>query len=147
MSKVRPLPSSRITRLHRYYGPRRHPERPGLALTSCQLIHTAITVRVSRVAYVLLYMHAVTTTPAGQMEPVRSYCSTCVGFPQSNGGSAPALTVSRPAQCLLTLQPACSRSRQSDPFHRRLQQFRFLHYCFDCYRVERTSSPGGTIPR
>jgi hypothetical protein len=33
-----PLPAPGITRLHRYYnGPHRHPKRPGLALTSCQL--------------------------------------------------------------------------------------------------------------
>src|ERR1039457_1569802 len=69
------------------------------------------------------------------------------GLPQLNGGSAPALPVSRPAPHSLRLQPTCSRSRQCDPFHRRLQQLRCLHYCFDCYRVERTSSRAGLIPR
>jgi hypothetical protein len=34
----------------------------------------------------------------------------------------------------------------SDPLHRRLQQLRFLHYCSDCYRVERTSSRAGIAP-
>src|SRR6202140_1523310 len=36
--QLRPLPSAGITRLPRYYGPLRHPKRPGLSLASCQLI-------------------------------------------------------------------------------------------------------------
>jgi integrase len=32
------------------------------------------------------------------------------------------------------------------PLHRRLQQFRCLHDCSDCYRVERTSSRVGFAP-
>ena len=68
------------------------------------------------------------------------------GLPHDSEGSALALVVSGPAQRLLTLRPACSPSRQGDPLHRRLQQFRFLHYCSDCYRVERTSSRAGLIP-
>jgi hypothetical protein len=68
---------------------------------------------------------------------------TTSAFPRSRGGSAPALVFSRPAQRLLTLRPACSPSRQSDPLHQRLQQFRCLHCCSDCYRVERTSSRAG----
>ena len=35
--QLRPLPSTGITRLLRYYGPPRHPNRPGLALASCRL--------------------------------------------------------------------------------------------------------------
>src|ERR1035438_10213726 len=38
----------------RYYGPLRHPIRPGLSLASCQLIPTAITAGASRVASGLL---------------------------------------------------------------------------------------------
>ena len=34
----------------------------------------------------------------------------------------------------------------SDPLHQRLQQFRYLHYCFDCYRMERTRFRAGLIP-
>jgi hypothetical protein len=41
--QLRPLPSTGVTRLRQYYKPLRHPKRPGLSLTSCQLIHTAIT--------------------------------------------------------------------------------------------------------
>jgi hypothetical protein len=35
--KVRPLPSTGVTRLPRYYGPVRHPVRPGLSLTGVRL--------------------------------------------------------------------------------------------------------------
>ena len=34
----RPLPSTGITRLHRYYGPLRHPTAPGLSLTGVRLV-------------------------------------------------------------------------------------------------------------
>src|SRR6516165_2422691 len=38
--QLKPLPSTGVTRLHRYYEPLRHPSRPGLSLTSCQLIYS-----------------------------------------------------------------------------------------------------------
>jgi hypothetical protein len=85
-------------------------------------------------------------TPAGLMKFVRSYDSISFGLPRNRGGSAPALVFSRPAQRLLALRPACSPSRQCDLLHRRLQQLRCLRRCFDCYRVERTSSRAGLTP-
>ena len=109
--QLRPLPSTGVTRLRRYYEPLRHPSQPGLSLTSCQLIRTAITAGTSRVAYGPLCLHAVANTPAGLMEFVRSYDSIHFGLPRNRGGSAPALTVSRPAQRSLTLRPARSPSR------------------------------------
>ena len=109
--QLRPLPSAGVTRLHRYYEPLRHPSQPGLSLTSCQLIHTAITAATSRVAYGPLGLHAVANTPAGLMEFVRSYHSISFGLPRNRGGSAPALVFSRPAQRSLTLRPARSPSR------------------------------------
>ena len=36
--ELRPLPSTGITRLHRYYEPLRHPKAPGLSLTGLRLI-------------------------------------------------------------------------------------------------------------
>jgi len=69
-----------------------------------------------------------------------------VGLPSIHGGSAPALHVSRPAQRSLTLRPACSPSRPSDPLHRRLRRLRYLCRRSDCYRVERTSSRAGLSP-
>src|SRR6266581_1852084 len=120
--------------------------RPGLTLTRCQLVTTATTARVSRVAAGPLCLHAVTLTPAGLTEPIRSCYSISFGLPQLHGGSAPALIVSRPAQRSLTLRPACSPSRLSDPLHRRLRRLRFLCRRSDCYRVERTSSRAGLSP-
>ena len=35
--ELRPLPSTGITRLQRYYGPLRHPTQPGLSLAGVQL--------------------------------------------------------------------------------------------------------------
>ena len=119
---------------------------PGLTLARCQLVTTATTTRVSRVAAGPFCLHAVAITPAGLMELIRSYFSINVGLPQKHGGSAPALIVSRPAQRSLLLRPACSPSRLGDPLHRRLRRLRFLHRRSDCYRVERTSSRAGVSP-
>jgi len=42
---------------------------------------------------------------------------------------------------------ACTLAKSpSDSLHQRLQQSRCLHYCSDCYRVERTSSRAGLTP-
>src|SRR6516165_1084928 len=80
------------------------------------------------------------------MKRIRSCFSIVGGLPCEKARSAPAIVFSRPAQRSLTLRPVRSPSRQCDPFHRRLQQLRCLHYCFDCYRVERTSSRAGLSP-
>ena len=145
--QLRPLPSIGVTRLRRYYEPLRHPSQPSLSLASCQLIHSAITAGTSRVAHGPLCLHAVANTPAGRMKFVRSYHSIRFGLPRNRGGSAPALVFSRPAPRLLTLRPACSPSRLCGLLHRRLQQLRCLRRCFDCYRVERTSSRAGFLSR
>ena len=76
----------------------------------------------------------------------RSSLSIDGGLPHETVGSAPAIVFSRPAQRSLTLRPACSPSRLSDPLHRRLRQLRCLRCRFDCYRVERTSSRAGVAP-
>ena len=98
-SKVRPLSSTRITRLHRSYGPLRHPRRPGLSLARCQLIANLHDHRWGfPCCHHHFCMHAVANTPVGLMEPVRSYCSINIGRPTIDGGTAPALPVSGPAQ-------------------------------------------------
>jgi hypothetical protein len=51
--------------------------------------------------------------------------------------ACPALT--QVTACMLTESPM-------RPLHRRLQQRRCLRRCFDCYRVERTSSRAGLTP-
>jgi hypothetical protein len=77
---------------------------------------------------------------------VRSYDSISCGLPRNRSGSAPALVVSRPTQRSLTLRPARSPGHLRDLLHQRLQQFRCLHCCSDCYRAERTSSRAGLTP-
>jgi len=95
--QLRPLSSTGVTRLHRYYDPLRHPTRTGLSLASCQLTRRAITAGTSRVAYGPLCLHAV------------------------------AMSVSGPAQRSLTLRPARSPGRLRDPLHQGLQLSRCLH--------------------
>jgi hypothetical protein len=104
-SLCRSYPASSVLRA----SPPSQTARP--SLTSCQLIHTAITAGTSRVAHDPLCLHAVANTPAGLMELVRSYRSTNFGLPRNRGGSAPALVFSRPAQRSLRLRPARSPSR------------------------------------
>jgi hypothetical protein len=91
--QLRPLPSTGITRLHRYYEPLRHPTRPGLSLASCQLIHTAITAGTSRVAHGPHCVHAVANTPAGRMELVRSCNSIRFGLPTNSGRVGSCITI------------------------------------------------------
>jgi hypothetical protein len=144
--QLRPLPSPGITRLLQYCGPLRHPKRPGLALTSCRLIPTAITAGASRVASGPLCLHAVANTPAGSMGTVRSSSPSTSAFPRFSAGQLlhhPFRGLHSVHYCygLQTRQVA-----KSDPLHQRLQQLRYLHYCSDCYRVERTSSRAGFSP-
>ena len=72
--------------LSAHYGPLRHPTRPGLSLTRCRLITSAITAGASRVATGQLCMSAVAITPAGLMELVRSCCPISGGHPDNTAG-------------------------------------------------------------
>src|SRR6266481_4885950 len=144
--QLRPLPSTGVTRLRRYYEPLRHPTRPGLSLASCQLIHTAITAGTSRVAHGPHCVHAVANTPAGRMELVRSYNSIRFGLPTKPGRVGSCITVFGVCSAF-THVTACTLAKSpSDSLHQRLQQSRCLHCCSDCYRVERTSSRAGIPP-
>jgi hypothetical protein len=91
--QLRPLPSTGVTRLHRYCEPLRHPTRPGRSLASCQLIHTAITAGTSRVAHGPHCVHAVANTPAGRMELVPSYNSIRFGLPTKPGRVGSCITI------------------------------------------------------
>ena len=144
--QLRSLSSAGITRLHRSYGPLRHPIRPGLALASCQLILTAITAGASRVASGPFCLHAVASTPAGSMKLVRSYRSINIGLPSITSGSAPASLVSGLAQRSPTVVTAYMLARPPFSLHRRLRRLCCLHRRSDCYRVERTSSRAGLSP-
>src|SRR5260370_37100205 len=144
--QLRPLPSTGVTRCRQYYQPLRHPSQPGLPLASCPLIHTEITAGTSRVAHDPLCVHAIANTPAGLMEfffssrrrHTRFKCDWSSDVCSSDlFGACSAFT--KVTACTLAKSP-------SDSLHQRLQQFRCLHYCSDCYRVERTSSRTGLTP-
>ena len=121
------------------------PKRPGLALTSNQLIPTADH-RLGFPCCVWSPVSACRRPYPGRTDGAVRSLPIDVGLPSIRGGSAPALSVSRPAQRSLPLRPTNSPSHQRDPLHQRLQQFRYLHYCSDCYRAERTSSRAGLSP-
>jgi hypothetical protein len=72
--------------------------------------------------------------------------TTVCGLPCVTVRSAPAITFSGPAQRLLTLWPARSRSRHATLSIESSDSFVAFHCRFDCYRVERTSSRAGVAP-
>ena len=115
--ELRPLPSTGVTRRPRYYGPIRHPRRPGLSLTGVRL-------RVTRphrlgfpvLRWISMYRHAVVITPVarwvgslvGRCIPTVSLLASGFGLPHPSARSAHTLVVSRPARRSLALRPACS---------------------------------------
>ena len=123
--------------------PVRHPGRPGLSLAGVRLEVT----RLHRSGFPVLRRISSADMPSPiprwdrWFESLRGVVTPMFpsdgGLPRFRGGSAPTLSLSRPAQRSLALRPACSRSRLSDPFHRRLRRFRYLHRRSDCYRLER----------
>src|SRR5271165_2316908 len=91
-------------------------------------------------------MHAVAITPVESQSASFALFLCHISLPRNHGGSASTSRLSRPAQRSLTLRPAYSPSHFHDPLHRRLQPFRYLHNCSDCYRLER-KLPGGICTR
>jgi hypothetical protein len=65
-------------------------------------------------------------------------------FPVSKAGRLPHQHFQGLLSVHYSLQPVGSRGHLRDPFHRRLQPFRHLHDCSDCYRLER-KLPGGSV--
>ena len=95
---LRPLPSTGITRLLRYYRPLRHPAGPDWpSRGSGWRVHA--TDRASRVAASFIF-HACRRQYPGRYRSVHmSLASRSTdGLPLTSGGSASALLVSRPAQ-------------------------------------------------
>ena len=107
--EVRPLSSAGITRLRRYYGPVRHPPRPGLSLAGVRLgVHPPLGFPVLRAFSVC--RHAVALTPVGPQAGSCRFPETCDnGLPHPLAGSAPTLAFSRPAQRSRKLRPVGSR--------------------------------------
>ena len=151
----RPLPSTGVTRRRRYYGPIRHPRRPGQSLTGARLRVT----RPHRLGFpvfraIPLCGHVVVITPAGPMGLIAHGAAYSNRFPVPSGGSlprhfagsAPTFVVSRPARRSLALRPAPSLHRLSDTLSRRLRRLRCLRRRSDSYRPERSSCRVGIAP-
>src|SRR6202030_1482543 len=139
--ELRLLPSTGITRLHRYYGPLRHPNAPGLSLTGVWLI-------IPDHAWGLPVLRALSLCTCRRHYPgaaagrtLRSSRPAVSAFPERVVGSACASSFSRLARRSLALRPAHSRGhRIFVPATRRLQTFLLLHACSGCFRLERLPS-------
>ena len=104
--ELRPLPSTRVTRLRRYYEPLRHPNAPGLSLTGVQLV-------IADHAQGLPVLRALSLCTCCRHYPgaatgriLRSSHPAVSAFPSSTSGSARTTSFSRLAQRSLTLRPA-----------------------------------------
>ncbi len=65
--ELRPLASTGITRLRRYYGPLRYPKRPSLSLTGVWLKgSTPSPLGFPVLRWISLYRHAVVITPVAR---------------------------------------------------------------------------------
>ena len=143
----RPLPSTGVTRLPRYYGPLRHPVPPSLSLAGVWL--NVRPVRGTGLPVLHRSSYADMPSPLSRRTArVRSSLASpnMPAFPEILIGSASALVFSGPAQRSHSLWPVSSQIAQGDPLHRRLQSLRYLRDCSDCYRLER-QLPGGSDPR
>ena len=107
--ELRSLPSTGITRLHRYYEPLRHPGAPGLSLTGVRLV-------IPDHARGLPVLRALSLHTCRRHYPgaavgcrLRSSHPPVSAFPGSTYGSACTSSFSRFAQRSLTLRPARSR--------------------------------------
>ena len=122
-SKSGPFPRPALPGVSSTTGLSRHPDGPGLVLADFRLVAWRTTDRASRVAAPSILQTCRRQYPGGN-DPVRlSLASrTAVGLPLINGGSAPALPVSRPARRSLAFRPVCSLSRPRRPFGTRVLQ-------------------------
>ena len=117
--ELRPLPSIGITRLLRYYGPLRHPARPGRLLTESRLrvprphrwgFPCCVRSPCADVPSPLPRRNRCGFSFCPPVLPVGASCAAMAAFPQSQR-SASALVFSRLAQRSLTLRPAGSPGR------------------------------------
>src|SRR5712691_8291470 len=85
--ELRPLPSTGITRLQRYYEPLRHPRAPGLSLTGFRLVVAPATPWGFPCCVRFPCVHAVATTPAQRLGVLfRSFTQSCQPSPKGLSG-------------------------------------------------------------
>src|SRR5712671_5325940 len=135
--ELRSLPSPGITRLQRYDEPLRHPTAPDLSLAGVRLVIAdhASGLPVLRALSLCTCCRQYPGAAAGRNP--RSSHPAVAAFPDSAVGSACTSTFSRLARRSLAVRPAHSRGHQVVTAIRRLQPFRYLHDCSDCFRLER----------
>ena len=125
---LRLLPSTGITPRLRYYGPLRHPAGPACPSrgSGCRVHGTDWA---SRVATLSIFHACRRHYPGGKPAVLSSLSSQPVGgLPLMTGGSASALTVSRPARRSLAFRPAWSLNRPRRPFSPKcFSPCRYLH--------------------
>ncbi len=142
--ELRPLSSTGITRLPRYYGPLRHPRVPGPSLTGVRLIVPGSHRGASRVARAsLVYM----LPPLPRHSDWKYSCSLFQPYQPSPIWPS-GRPVQRPFRGLLGVHSRCGLHTRAvtvfrDTLLRRLQPLRYLHDCSGCFRLERL--PGGTF--
>ena len=151
-----PVPSAGITRLRRYYGPLRHPKRPGLSLAGVRLRVT----HPHRMGFPCCVRSPFTDMPPSLPRwpagpgiarwtaysnrfPVPRGC----GLPHLCARSASTSVVSRPEERSLAIT-ACRLAEfaKATRLSRRLRRFRFPHRRSDSYRLERPSCRVGVTP-
>src|SRR6516164_3744060 len=120
--EVRALSSAGVTRLHRSYDPVRLPSVPPPKVTLRPLpSHQPGLPRLPEPPF----RRAAPTNPADRAGAHVDCFPASRGLPQMAGGSASALSLSRPAQASLTLRPAGSLSRPQATFVTRLRPMWF----------------------
>jgi len=150
----RPLPSTGVTQLRRYYGPLRDPSRPSLSLAGVWLRGSAP----RRSGFPCCVDLRVPTCrrhyPGGPLGSDRSWDGLFHPFPvpqrrrpsPSECKVGATLVVSRPARRSRVLRPVGSPSRHAARLSRRLRRFCYLHRRSDSYRLERPSCRVGIAP-
>ena len=110
--ELRPLPSPGVTRLQRYYEPRRHPNAPSLSLAGVRLIipDHASGLPVLRALSLCTCCRHYPGAAAGRT--LRSSHPAVSAFPGRVAGSACTSSFSRLARRALALRPAHSRCHQ-----------------------------------
>src|SRR6516162_8676017 len=111
--ELRPLPSTSITRLHRYYEPLRHPSAPSLSLTGVWLIipDHASGLPVLRALSLCTCCRQYPGVAAGCLP--RSSHPAVSAFPDMAVGSAYTSSFARLARRSLALRPAHSRGHRN----------------------------------
>ena len=151
----RPLPSTGVTRLRRYYGPLRYPSRPSLSLAGVWLRGSAP----RRSGFPCCVDLRVPTCrrhyPGGPLGSDRSWDGVFQPFPFIPSGSGLPHTSARSAphwtfRGLLDVHSRYGLSARciakATHLSRRLRRFRYLHRRSDSYRLERPSCRVGIAP-